>query len=58
MDELALTRQEKWIYILNSLLGGLDDKGVVNWLAYWIDVDDLDTMFKRAQLLRDGQIAT
>jgi hypothetical protein len=60
-NPLNMTRGEKWHYIIDTLLGGLDDGGIVKWLVtqgVQGDGMDLDRLFAEAVKLRGGQVAT
>jgi hypothetical protein len=54
-SELA-DRAAKWQYVIESLIGGLDDAGMLRWLN--VHGPDLDAMVRDAEDLRGGMIAT
>jgi hypothetical protein len=47
--------QEKWAFVIETLMGGLDYQGICKWLACR---PNLDTAYADAQELRLGTIAT
>jgi hypothetical protein len=48
-------RRERWLLVLESLCGGLNDDGMLRWLSRF---DTLDEAAEEAVRLRSGQIAT
>lgn len=49
-------RLAAWQYVIESLVGGLDDEGIVRWID--LHGPDLATMVAEAEKLRDGMVAT
>lgn len=51
-----VSRAEKWVFVIESLIGGLDDAGILRWLDVF--GPDIDRLYERALRLRDGMVAT
>lgn len=51
-----VSRRDAWLFVIESLVGGLDDAGIVKWID--THGPDLDAMLREARRLRDGMVAT
>lgn len=64
MNPLNMTRAERWDYIVRSLLGGMDDEAVADWIMRAVhqsaatEHEPLDYLMQEAIKLRDGMVAT
>lgn len=48
-------RRQRWLFVLESLAGGLDDAGMLKWLSRFATLDEA---VGEAERLRDGMVAT
>jgi len=49
-------RYDAWVYVIESLIGGLSDEGILKWLNVF--GPDLRQMVAEAEKLREGMVAT